>query len=56
MLICCGMYISVGVSADVETEVVSGDEYSMCTKVFYGKQEYIECFRYCVFHFHLNCL
>jgi hypothetical protein len=35
------MYMSVGVAGDVETEVVSGDEYSMCTKVFYGKQEYI---------------
>jgi len=42
--------MSVGVSADVETTVVSGDVCSMCTKVFYGKQEYIECCRYCVFH------
>jgi hypothetical protein len=33
--------MSVGVSADVETKVVSGDVYGMCTKVFYGKQEYI---------------
>ena len=36
MLMCCGIYVSVGVTADVETTVVSGDEYSMCTKVFYG--------------------
>lgn len=35
------IYMSVGVSADVETKVVSGDVYGMCTKVFYGKQEYI---------------
>ena len=56
MLMCCGVYMPVGVSADVETKVVSGDEYSICSKVFYGKQEYIVCCRYCVFHFHLNCL
>jgi hypothetical protein len=56
MLLCCGIDMSLGVSAGVDSKAMSRVVCSMCTKASYGKQEYIVCCDSCAFHFCLSCL
>jgi hypothetical protein len=37
MLLCCGIYMSVGVSADVDSKTMSRGLCSICTKALNGK-------------------